>query len=173
MREVKVMSQGTIFHKRLVLLAVMVMVSVGLVCATAKAAVVYRLSPGSTYQEGCVAPCMCPVSMIGKIKGTFKLVQLTPTPLFTRYRVVKISWVVMNPNKEVVHMIRGHGIYQLGGETALMQQLILDLSIDGADPVFFDSGLVPVESAFPNISISVDRGTKCYDIWLDINARPK
>ena len=167
------MSQGTIFHKRLVLLAVMVMVCVGLVCAAAEAAVVYRLSPSSTYQEGCVGPCMCPVSMIGKIKGTFKLVQLTPTPLFTRYRVAKISWAVINPNKEVVHMIRGHGIYQLGGEIALMQQLILDLSIDGADPVFFDSGLVPVESAFPNISISVDRGTRCYDIWLDINARPK
>jgi hypothetical protein len=167
------MSIGTIFHKRLVLLAVMVMVSVGLVCTAAEAAVVYRLSPGSTYQEGCVGPCMCPVSMIGKIKGTFTLVQLTPTPLFTRYRVAKISWAVINPNKEVVHMIRGHGIYQLGGEIALMQQLILDLSIDGADPVFFDSGLVPVESAFPNISISVDRGTKCYDIWLDINARPK
>jgi len=167
------MSQRTIFHKRLVLLAVMVVVSVGLVCATAEAAVVYRLSPGSTYQEGCVGPCMCPVSMIGKIKGTFKLVQLTPTPLFTRYRVAKISWAVINPSGEVVHMIRGHGIYQLGGEIALMQQLILDLSIDGADPVFFDSGLVPVESAFPNISISLDRGTRCYDTWLDINARPK
>jgi hypothetical protein len=167
------MSQGTIFHKRLVLLAVMVLVSVGLVCATAEASVVYRLSRGSTYQEGCIAPCMCPVSMVGKIKGTFKLVQLTPTPLFTRYRVAKISWAVVNPNGEVVHMIRGHGIYQLGGEIALMQQLILDLSIDGADPVFFDSGLVPVESAFPNISISVDRGTRCFDIWLDINAHPK
>ncbi len=165
------MSHGTDFHKLLVFLAVMVIAL--LVSGTVKAAVVYRLNPGSTYQEGCVAPCTCPVSTIGKIKGTFRLVQLTPTPLFTRYRVAKVSWVVIDPNEEVVHTIRGHGIYRLGGEIALMQQLILDLSIDGADPVVFDSGLVPVESAFPNISISVDRGTKCYDTWLDINAGPK
>jgi hypothetical protein len=48
----KVMSQGTISHKRLVLLAVMVLVSVGLVCATAEAAVVYRLVEAQPTRRG-------------------------------------------------------------------------------------------------------------------------
>jgi hypothetical protein len=46
------MSQGTISHKRLVLLAVMVLVSVGLVCATAEAAVVYRLVEAQPTRRG-------------------------------------------------------------------------------------------------------------------------
>ena len=116
---------------------------------------------------------MCPVSLAEKMKGTFTLDELKPTPLFTRYNVANVSWVVVDHSGKVVHTIKGHGIYQVGGEVALMQQLILDLSIDGANLEVFDSGLVPVESPFPSISISVDHDAKCFEIRLDIKADPK
>jgi len=150
-----------------------VVISVILVCGTAAAAVVYKLRTGTTFQEGCVAPCMCPVMGNTDVIGTFRLVEKSVDPLFTRYRLRNISWTVVAHEGEVVHRITGYGRYRIGGEFALMQQLILIISIDGSEPMLLDSGLVPVESTFPAISISVDRGTQCYDIWIDIKASPR
>lgn len=148
-----------------------VIFSVFMICGTATAAVLYGLSPGSTYYEGCVSPCSCPVANVGDIMGTFELIPLRPTPLFTQYRLVNIHWTVADPTGKVVHKIMGSGIYQIGGEVARMHQLILDLKIDGT-ATHFNSGLIPDESQFPNIAITVDRGKKCNDIWLDIVANP-
>jgi hypothetical protein len=130
----------------------------------------YELAPGSNFFQGCVGSCMCPVQEVGQIEGTFELIPLRPTPLFTQYRLVNIHWTVFNWTG-VVHKIMGSGIYQIGGEVARMHQLILNLSIDGT-PIHFNSGLIPDESQFPNIAITVDQGKKCYDIWLDIVANP-
>jgi len=113
---------------------------------------------------------MCPVSAPEKMTGTFGLEPLAPSPLFTRYRVTDVSWKIVGPNAKTVHRIAGQGIYEIGGEVALMQQLILNLSIDGASPQLFVSGLVPFELPFPAISLSVDNGGKCYEISLHINA---
>lgn len=134
--------------------------------------VVYDLKSGSMYHEGCVDPCLCPVAS-NEVHGTFSLIQLSPTPLFTRYSVTDISWTVVNSSGGVVHKITGQGTYQIGGEVAVTQQLTLDLSIDGGTTITLDSGLVPEQSAFPNILITVNEGLKCTDIWIDINASPK
>jgi len=132
----------------------------------------YELAPGSNFFQGCVGSCMCPVQEVGQIEGTFELIPLRPTPLFTQYRLVNIHWtVVANQTGMVVHEIMGSGMYQTGGKVARRHQLILDLTIDGT-PTYFNSGLIPDESQFPNIAITVDRGKKCYDIWLDIVANP-
>ena len=142
-----------------------------LICGAATAAVVYELSPDSTYYQGCVAPCECPIGIIGQMTGTFRLIPLRPTPLFTQYRLAYISWRVIDPNGQVVHRITGGGIYQVGGEVARVHQLILDLRIDG-NPMHFNSGLIQDDSQSPIISITVDRGTQCFDILLDVVADP-
>jgi len=33
----------------------------------------YRLEPGSTYQHGCFAPCLCPILAEVPLRGTFGL----------------------------------------------------------------------------------------------------
>lgn len=132
----------------------------------------YRLSADSTYQEGCVAPCMCPVTVPRGMSGTFKLIPLSPVAFYARYSLDEISWTVSNPDGTVVHTITGFGIYQIGGEFARMQQLVLELSIDNGDLTHFDSGPVNDDAQFPVISIPVDRGTSCFDIIMYINAAP-
>jgi len=132
----------------------------------------YQLSSGSTYQEGCIAPCMCPVMMSRGISGTFKLIPLTPVVFYSRYSLDEISWTVINPDGSTAHTIAGFGVYQIGGEFARMHQLVLELSIDNGDLTHFDSGLVVDRAQFPVISIPVDRGTSCYDIMMYINAVP-
>ena len=145
-----------------------VVFSIFLICGAATAAVVYELSSDSTYYQGCVAPCECPIGIIGQMAGTFRLSPLRPTPLFNQYRLTYISWRVVDPNGHVVHRITGGGLYQVGGG---MHQLILDLRIDG-NPAHFNSGLVVDDSQFPIISITVDRGTTCFDILLNVVADP-
>ena len=131
---------------------------------------VYELLPSSRYEQGCFAPCMCPIQIVGEIQGTFDLVPLTPSPLFTNYSVININWTVIDSNGKIVHGIQGNGSYEIGGEVALTQQMILNLSIDGGTLVTFDSGLVPENSQFPKISIKVANGTTCFKVLLDINA---
>jgi hypothetical protein len=132
----------------------------------------YELAPGSAFFQGCVGRCMCPVQEVGQIEGTFDLVPMKPTPLFTRYSMTKIDWTVVN-SAQTIHRITGSGIYEIGGRASLKQQMTLFLSIDGKQPVTFDSGLVPITSPFPNISIEVDLGKKCYDLWITIEAEPQ
>jgi hypothetical protein len=132
----------------------------------------YQLAPASTYQEGCVSPCECPVTIGQQITGSFNLIQLNPSPLFSRFSLDDISWTVTSPDGTVLHTITGFGIYQTGGEFAKMHQLILEISIDNSDLTLFDSGLILDSSQFPAISISVDRGTSCFDILMNIIASP-
>jgi hypothetical protein len=134
---------------------------------------VYELAKGSDYYQGCVGPCMCPVQQVGAITGTFDLSPLSPTPLFTRYSVTDIHWTVVDAQGHIVHKITGNGIYEIGGEVARMQQMTLFLSVDGQKPVTFDSGLVPEQTQFPDISIKVAHGTTCYQVWMTLNANPK
>jgi hypothetical protein len=134
--------------------------------------ILYQLSSASSFQEGCVSPCLCPVTIGLEMSGTFKMVRMNLGPLFDRFGLDEVSWTVANSDGTVVHTIKGFGIYQRGGELANMHQLILELSIDGGDLIHFDSGLIPDGSLFPAILISVDRGTACYDIFMNIIANP-
>lgn len=132
--------------------------------------VLYTLATGSTFQEGCVAPCMCPVALSEAMTGTFLLVPAGSDPLFTHYYLNDISWTVLDSDGRIVHRITGQGTYKLGGEVALTHQLVLDINIDGGGIQHFDSGLISGGSEFPSFSILVSRGTSCFNIWMDIKA---
>lgn len=140
--------------------------------ATPASVTVYELIQGSNYNQGCVGPCLCPVQIVGPMSGTFDLVPLAPSPLFNRFSVNKIRWTVTDSSGKTLHKITGNGFYEVGGEVARTQQMVLQLSIDGAQPAVFDSGLVPEITPFPDIAIRVMRGT-CFAVWLNINAIPK
>ena len=125
-------------------LVIAVVVILGLFAGgEAMADVLYELGPGTTFQEGCVGPCLCPVGLPEEVTGTFLLVPAGSDPLFTYYQVNGISWSVLSPDGNVAHTITGQGTYKLGGEFALTQQLVLDIQIDGGGGEHLDSGLVP------------------------------
>lgn len=156
------------------LLLLSVIIGLILTNGMATADVLYTLTPGSSFQEGCVAPCMCPVRLPEVLTGTFLLVPAGSDPLFTNYNLDEISWTAFDSNGGIIHKITGQGTYKLGGEVALMQQLTLDLSIDGGSSQHFDSGQVAGGSEFPSLSISsVSHGTSCYKVSIDIKASPQ
>src|SRR5258708_4061934 len=87
------------------------------------------------------APCAATASVSSPTFGSFSLVHTGRDPLFDYYAVV--NYIASFNNGPGAVSIVGSGQYKIGGEFALTQELTLDLSIWGAPPVHFDSGLKP------------------------------
>jgi hypothetical protein len=153
---------------RLLLLVVPVALVVAAPAARAESypTVPYRLVAGSTYQEGCFENCDCPIIEEQAMTGGFDLVFYPfAGPLWT-VAVEHVDWSVPTLGKELT----GQGIYRRGGD---MQQLWLDLQIDGAPAVTFDSGWVPGGDSYPFIDVTLSmHGLYCWDIALHVRAKP-
>ena len=133
-----------------------------------------RLVRRSTYQEGCLPPCLCPIFIEQPLTGTFSLVKIADDSHTTEYAVLDVRWDVLSIYTPPSTSFRGSGRYtRIAGFAGFLHQLELDLSVDGAAPVAFDSGLVNERRPFPAIDITVAQNDFfCYDIVLDIKARP-
>jgi hypothetical protein len=130
----------------------------------------YRLTQHSTYESGCFPPCLCPVFLAESLRGTFRLTRTGFDGLFETFAVDQVSWVVTSGSSE--EKITGSGTYRRSVESAPRQQLELDLVI-GQGQQHFDSGLVPVEVAFPAIRVKVSKNHMyCYDTVIGIDAVP-
>ena len=129
----------------------------------------YVLSPDSRYEEGCFAPCECPIFFGDGVKGGFTLSFSGFQPPFIVYDVQDIDWSVPALSKRFT----GSGRYMIGWKGTAQQQLQVDLSENGAPPVRFDSGLVPVTVPFPLIDIAIsEHGFYCYDKGFFLKAAP-
>jgi hypothetical protein len=71
----------------------------------------YVLLEGSTFQEGCFAPCMCPIIEPQTMQGTFVLQRLPSQGPLDLFAVGEIDWLVPSLGKEIT----GDGWYQRGG----------------------------------------------------------
>jgi hypothetical protein len=128
----------------------------------------YRLEPGSFYEYGCHGGCLCPIQVHAPITGTFHLTRTTPDPLFQNYVISDVQWTSSGRD------MTGGGTYRFGGEVALQQEMVLDLTIAGAAK-HLDSGLVQVQAQWPNIVITVSNQAQtplCYDTVIHIVASP-
>jgi hypothetical protein len=133
--------------------------------------VLYLLGKDSSYQRGCFAPCMCPVMEQGTVRGSFVLRPTGTDPLFNHYDVTGVNWRVKTASSEL--RVMGSGTYRIGGQFAVQHQLVLDLSIDGAVPQHFDSGLVAHGGEFPVMNIPVSlNGMYCFDSAFFVRAHP-
>ncbi len=134
----------------------------------------YTLGGASQYQEGCWPPCDCILYDPQPATGTFGLVLLDSTPLYTEYAVVDVDWWVSGrvPAQGDPH-VTGGGRYRVGGEVAVMQQITLDLSFGTSAPVHFDSGWGVGGGAFPALDVVVDvNGMQCFDQVFYVHAQP-
>jgi len=128
------------------------------------------ITPPSSLQVGCQGPCECPIVTFPTY-GSFELVRTGADPLYTYYAVER--YIASFNNGPGAVAITGSGQYRVGGEFALMQQLTLDLDIEGHPTEHFDSGLQPVKVSFPQIDVTCAvHGNYCYDSVLVVNARP-
>jgi len=128
------------------------------------------ITPPSSFQIGCQGPCACPIVSFPTY-GSFTLVQTGFDPLYTYYNVER--YIASFNNGPGAVSITGSGQYKIGGEVALMQQMTLDLVIEGRPVQHFDSGLKPLGAPFPQIDISLAaHGFACYDTVLVVDAKP-
>src|SRR5947207_11844605 len=130
----------------------------------------YRLNQGSTYEQGCFGPCLCPVLIDAPVKGTFALTPTGSDGLFNTYAVTDVNWVVPIDGSDTI--VSGSGTYRIGGEFAVQQQLSLDLQV-GGKAEHFDSGLVSGAAPFPNIKVTISmNGQTCFDTVFQLSASP-
>jgi hypothetical protein len=134
--------------------------------------VCYRLTDASTYTEGCLPPCLCPILAAQPLGGTFELEQTNDFGTVIEYEVRNVRFRVDGyaPGR----IFEGRGRYtRISGFAGWDHQMELSLSVDGEPPVRFDSGLVSGGGEFPAVDIALARnGFYCYDIVLDLHARP-
>lgn len=129
----------------------------------------YVLGPQSRYEEGCFAPCMCPILFTDGVKGGFTLSFSGFERPFIVYDLKDIEWSAPAVGKTFT----GSGRYLIGWRGHAQQQLQADLSENGGPPERFDSGLVPVTAPFPLIDIAVSmHGFYCYDKGFFLKAAP-
>src|SRR5262245_43710327 len=84
----------------------------------------YTLLDASQLQDDCVI-CGRPTFMY-PLRGTFTLTLLESTPLFTRYQLTNIAFTARTGASNA-YEFTGGGLYQIGGEVALLQQMTLHL----------------------------------------------
>lgn len=133
--------------------------------------ILYELGKDSTYQQGCFAPCLCPIMYTERVRGRFILTPLGSDPLFNNFAVTNVKWIAVVGSVERV--LTGSGTYRVGGEFAVMHHLSLDLQTDGGPVERFDSGLVPGGGNFPAIDISISiHGFYCFDTGVHVRAWP-
>jgi hypothetical protein len=124
-------------------------------------------APASGYtHRGCLPPCRCvapPFS--GPLSGSFVMRLERVDPVTISYTITDVDITGVPENLGPVRFA-GSGRYEIGGEVAFTQRLILDL-VQVSPPPFpddpetyrFDSGTVPAPAegpgSFPSISIGL------------------
>jgi hypothetical protein len=131
----------------------------------------YRLEEQSTYQQGCFPPCECPLSEQAPVRGTFLLTPVrSPSPV-TTFLVQQVNGLVASGDRDL--RLVGEGTYQVGGEVALQQRLILDLQSDKGTVQHFDSGWVALEAKWPTLALTISlNGEHCLDTVITVRAAP-
>ncbi len=141
--------------------------------------VLYSLNADADYADGCfgdpgqLPQCMCPIALAQQFSGIFGLTQVPGAQGLDTFEISNIDWLV-----EVFNEIRitGSGTYAVGtgpdGEP--VQSMTLDLFLDGAGPVTFDSGLVAGGDLNfpPQINILISDGFGCPGVRVTVNAAP-
>jgi hypothetical protein len=155
------------------------MLLTGVVAATSAVAQstnaqMYALVTGSQLVDDC--PICDRPTILAPLTGTFTLSLLDQNPLYTRYQLTNISFQA-GAQTGTQYKVAGSGIYQIGGEVAILQDLFLDVAIDNgftttkAQCVNANRAL---SQTWPKIEISVDQtnGTPGQVYYLTLVAVP-
>jgi hypothetical protein len=136
----------------------------------------YSLLSGSRLTDEC--PICDRIPIVVPLQGTFSLQLMEENPLYSIYAWNTIAWTAATPGG-ISYRITGHGLYQVGGEVALLQDLSLEVFIDNGwtnQRCFFTitNGTRQVPRAWPLLEITVDQtnGTEVQQYRLELVAAP-
>jgi hypothetical protein len=113
--------------------------------------VAYTLMEGSTLLDDCLI-CGRP-TIVYPLRGTFSLVPLEANLLFARYRMTNLAFTANRGGGEQ-RDVAGTGLFQIGGEVAVVQEMKLDLRV-GTNSLTFTNDERGVTRLFPLIEISL------------------
>lgn len=132
--------------------------------SSARAAPVeYALLAFSEYQVGCQQPCECPI-LSNDVVGSFLLEPAGSEDGFDLFDISSVHWIVALDPLGEGRVVQGSGKLRIGRAPATLQRLELNLSFSGGEAKRFDSGLVPLGAAFPDLAVAVAmNGFYCYD----------
>jgi hypothetical protein len=133
-----------------------------------------RMDPGAEYRNlRCLDPCDCIAPPItGPVTGLTVVSGADRTPLITVLPVLHADWTVAASDGRTIRLT-GSGVYTIDEMPIASNRLQMDLSIDGAPPRRFDSGIVPLTGpAFP-VRLEVTIATEiadCQQFLVDVRA---
>ena len=129
----------------------------------------FRLA-GSTYQQGCFPPCLCPLLVPIEATGTFDLVLLEDLGTVANYSITNVSWAVGSP---IGGVFTGTGDYTLiQGFAGPIHSMDLFLDLGDLQLAPFSSGGLMNTTPGNQISIVVSQtGMVCFDRVFDVNAK--
>lgn len=130
----------------------------------------FKLLRSSQAEWGCFPPCLCPIMIQEPLVGSLRMESTGKDAEFTHYDVTDVDWQIPGSGHDV--QLRGTGRYRVGGEHAAMQELTLDLQVDGGPKQTFTSGLVAGGGRFPDeldVRISL-HGEFCLDSVYQVRA---
>ena len=135
----------------------------------------YALS-ASKYDEGCFAPCLCPIRE-WPVAGSAELVPLpnAATPIREEFAVVDVVWSTISTSPPPDRQFTGFGTYQIVRKDSTSQhRMVLDLTEAGSGAAYrFDSGVVAGGGEFPRIDIDIAvNGFACFDRAFFLHAAP-
>ena len=112
---------------------------------------VYTLLDGSSIVDDCLI-CGRP-AILQQLRGTFELALLEENPLFSRYRLTNIVWHA-GSGAPFSYDIMGSGEYRFGGEVALVQNMTLEVQVNGQKRIFTNDS-PSIDRRFPLIDVSL------------------
>lgn len=134
----------------------------------------YALLEGSQLTDDCSNCDRIPIVL--PMRGSFQLREIEEGPLFSRFALQNISFTAGDPQGRF-YKITGHGTYRVGGEVAVLQEMVLELLIDDgltSTLCYLTNELASVQRHWPMISIHLNQtngtATKLYRI--DIATAP-
>ncbi len=157
---------------------VMVAVEDGANAMSLTGGLVQRLEGGAFAEEGCFPPCVCVTHHLGAARGVWRMMPAASTSLgMLEFRVEEVEWIV-GWNSFGEQRVRGSGVYRVSNPALLtplppMQQLTLDLTIDGQPTRRFDSGMLIAPAPFPRIDVTISVNQMvCYDTAIHVRSGP-
>jgi len=114
---------------------------------------VYQLLEDSQLTDDC--PVCGRPTILAPMRGRFELRLLDENPLFARYAIEKIQFTARGGD----YRVTGQGTFQIGGEVALLQQMVLEVQVD--------NGFASTRAAFTNTSPLVNRRWPMLDVTLE------
>ena len=131
----------------------------------------FALQKTSLSEEGCFAPCECPVLIRDDLRGKFNLIPEGTQNGYDVFRVERVQWFVTLWDGGTT-LIQGSGAYRSSAVYKL-QRLELDLVVGDRPTEHYDSGFVPIRVPQPQLSIVISRnGMYCWDTVFTIDAAP-